>query len=537
MERVLLQTLLRPSDRQSSAVDRALAEALLSGGNSRLALDPRTLLNRYGTSPWPRPMELSFSSSTASTISEEAYAAARAAFARFGERADARVQERAFQDLVERTRQEIKTSFELPAETGVVLSPSGTDAELHALFLSRQVLGGPIAAIIVAAEETGSGTGLAAAGRHFDSITSAGRRVTKGGAVEGLAAEAPNREISARDKDGELRPARTVDEDVLQHLEETRRAGLKVVLHVMDHSKTGAHYPSDGCIDVIQSRRRSDVQIVVDACQTRLSRARLRWYLDRGCIVLITGSKFFAGPAFSGALLVPAEVAARLPDAGTAPSGLADYSSRYDWPAEWAFRSQLPARTNVGQLLRWVAALEEIRAYYAVPELFRRLALQELGNVIERSVARYPSLSLLAPAERLGSGGGDEFDNPTIFSVLVARGGHLLTPQQSTALFHALNEDVSAIFSTHGAQIAACLCHIGQPVAVANGSGGVAGALRLALDARAVSRSWSADGFSSGTEKMQRVAQQIHMVMDKLALLVEHFDRLDEPLGAAVAGN
>jgi hypothetical protein len=527
MERALLQTLLRPSDRQSSAVDRALAEALLSGGNSRLALDPRTLLNKYGTSPWPRPAELSFSSSTASTISEEAYAAAHTLFVRLGKAIDAAARERLFQDCVEEARQEIKAQFELPSNVGVVLSPSGTDSELHALFLARQVLRGPVAAVIVAAEETGSGTGLAAAGRHFDGVTSAGSRVVKGEPVEGLAAEAPNRDIRARGDDGAPRSMQDVDQDVLQSLQQMRRAGLKMVLHVMDHSKTGLSYPSDACIDTIRSRYRSDVQIVVDACQTRLSRARLRRYLDRDCIVLVTGSKFFAGPAFSGALLVPAGIAGRIFKIAAVPAGLADYSSRDDWPAEWAFRSQLPARTNAGQLLRWIAALEEIRAYHAVPELFRKLALQEFGNVVRRSVSRHPALRLLTVAERENVPSGDEFDSPTIFSILVEHNGRCLGLERSATLFGALNEDVSALVPGSERQLAATPCHIGQPVAVANGSDGVAGVLRLSLDARAVSRSWSGGASVSATEKMQDVARQLRTVVDKIALLADHFDRIE----------
>ena len=41
----------------------------------------------------------------------------------------------------------------------------------------------------------------------------------------------------------------------------------------------------------------------------RLGRTRLQKYLDRGYLVLVTGSKFFTGPPFSGALLVPSALA------------------------------------------------------------------------------------------------------------------------------------------------------------------------------------------------------------------------------------
>ncbi len=37
------------------------------------------------------------------------------------------------------------------------------------------------------------------------------------------------------------------------------------------------------------------------------------------------------------------------------------------------------SRPNFGQWLRWEAALEEIKAYYQVPDAFRALALKELG--------------------------------------------------------------------------------------------------------------------------------------------------------------
>ena len=135
----------------------------------------------------------------------------------------------------------------------------------------------------------------------------------------------------------------------------------------MDSSKFGWRAPSEQCLDEISARWPVQVQVVVDACQMRLGRARLRKYLDRGYWCLITGSKFFTGPPFSGALLVPSALAPGISmrPADIAP-GLLEYTSRSDWPRSWpSLRSRFPIRANFGQWLRWEAALEEIRAYYA----------------------------------------------------------------------------------------------------------------------------------------------------------------------------
>src|SRR6185437_6556014 len=50
-----------------------LDDLLTCGGDPRLMLDPISRLNDYGCGPSPLPHILSFSSSTASTISERAY--------------------------------------------------------------------------------------------------------------------------------------------------------------------------------------------------------------------------------------------------------------------------------------------------------------------------------------------------------------------------------------------------------------------------------------------------------------------------------
>jgi len=513
-----------------------LGHLLVSGSDSRLQVNDRTRLNGYGCQPFPRPLELSFSSSTASTVSQRAYAATESVFRHAcggiaGDRLEA-----ACDELAERVRHDIETCFELnDAGVDIVLSPSGTDAQLPALYLARCVLEQAVTSVIVAADETGNGVGLAAAGRHFDLIASGGRAVDKGEPIAGLATDVPSVPIAVRDRDGHpLAPAR-VDEEVRTCVARTVAAGRCVVLHVMNHSKTGGHFPSLECVGDILAAFGRKVQIVVDACQTRLSRARLRRYLDLGCMVLITGSKFFTGPPLSGALIVPAALAARLRPIDWLPEGLADYTTRYDWPRRFdRVRSHLPRRTTIGPLLRWIAAVEEMRAYFAVPEFVRKLVLREFGAAVARTIERYPQLQPVPAAARLPApnDNDDEFDVRTIYPLLVRRGDGPLSLAQARTLYRALNDDVSGSIGRDltpaERALAARLCHIGQPVAIADGAGGAHGAIRISADARVVYECWSPADRTVAVERMQRRFAEIRIVLDKVALLAENLAAIDE---------
>ena len=78
-------------------------------------------------------------------------------------------------------------------------------------------------------------------------------------------------------------------------------------------SKTGLLAPSLEAAAELRQRHRGRLDVLVDACQMRLSPERIRACLAAGWMVLVTGSKFFGGPPFAGALLVPADVARARP--------------------------------------------------------------------------------------------------------------------------------------------------------------------------------------------------------------------------------
>ena len=287
-----------------------LDDLLTCGGDPRLMLDPVSRLNDYGCGPSPLPQTLSFASSTASTISERAYERAGLAREELMRSAIAVGLESALETRIEDMRAELKAHLALPpAKVDVVFSASGTDSQLHALYLARLLLGPDLKTIVVGSDQTGSGTPFTARGRHFNRFTASGMTVRKDTPVAGLACDSVM--VPIADASG-LRLRADADLAVLDAVEAAVAGGSRVLLHVMDASKFGWRAPSQGCLDAIAQHWGDKVLVVVDACQMRLGRRRLRFLLDRGCMVLVTGSKFFGGPAFSGALLVPSSLSSAL---------------------------------------------------------------------------------------------------------------------------------------------------------------------------------------------------------------------------------
>src|ERR1700736_3713053 len=105
-----------------------LPDLLASGGDSRLLLDPISRLNDYGCRPFPRPEAFTFASSTATSISERAYAAAEAARDDLIRAALHHGLDRAVASLAEALRHELGGLLGLAGlGAEIVFSPSGTD--------------------------------------------------------------------------------------------------------------------------------------------------------------------------------------------------------------------------------------------------------------------------------------------------------------------------------------------------------------------------------------------------------------------------
>ncbi|HUM08682.1 MAG TPA: hypothetical protein VLT37_07390 [Acidocella sp.] len=507
------------------------AEALMeTGGDIRLARDPKSALNGYGCSHRPRPWAITFASSTASSSSERGYVAAdrmrlrtTAALLRGME------PRQAIRQSIEAVRRGIASAFGLGADERIILAASGTDTELLALALTH--LAGtdqPILNILIAPEETGRGVPMAARGLHFAVDTARGHDVTFEAPIDGFRPDTALANVLLRETSGAVRPEAVVEAEIESVLATGIAEGKRVILHGLDLSKTGLLAPSPAFLAKLRAKYGDGFDFVLDACQTRLSPASLRAYLALDAVVLITGSKFFTGPPFAGAAILPASYAARL-RTGTLPAGLSAYFGRDEFPAGAPSTKALQPGGNYGLSLRWHAALAEIKALLRVPPARRAEILRAFGETVRAAIAAQPALTLLeAPAISRTTADEDWECLRTIFTFSL-RAPHApercLTPAEARQVYMWLNTDLSPLLPDES-WVAARICHIGQPVPLAQPTGaGQMGALRVSAGARLISGEPSHRNLAAQA-RLAREFLDLNTVFLKIDLILRNWDKL-----------
>jgi hypothetical protein len=496
-----------------------IVEALVDGGGTRLHLDSMTNANRYGCTPLPQTDISSFSSCSARTISPWSLSA---------------LEQECIEDFsglpldklntkMEKLRCNIADLLEISSMGAeIILSPSGTDATLHALFLVKALQNRPLDSIVLAPDESGSSIPLAAIGLHFDTQTPLGTAVVKGQAIAEWANDVRLLSILVHDAMGNDCSLDEIDHQVLEVVRQSIQANRYVLLHAMDRSKLGRSYPSHACLQAIRQRYGDKVQILVDCCQGRISRSRLKGYLSQGHLLTLTGSKFFTGPPFSGALLVPQQLATMARDITDVPSGLYDYTEANAWPQDWvAIRSVLPNTFNTGLYVRWFAALIEMRSYFSIPTAFRKQVLQTFADAILQILGHCPHVHLLSLSQQCT----EEFDDaetliPSIFPFFVRYEESFLHFTSTMALYYGLNQDITRFLPERIPQSEQTLAtqrfQIGYPVCL-----GDLGVLRICSDARMVYEHWL-DHPSSAFTNIENEMMQISAILNKIALILQY---------------
>ena len=506
------------------------AEAIMeTGGDIRLARDPRSALNGYGCSHRPRPWAVTFASSTASSSSERGYAAADAARLRVTARLPGVGARGAIASELAAVRARLAEIYGVGPAVAVALAASGTDTELLALALSHLAEpAAPILNILIAPEETGTGVPMAARGLHFAVDTALGHDVAREAPIAGFRADTELASIPLRDSAGQVRSMADVAAAAEAAVAAGLGAGRRVILHALDLSKTGLLAPGLACLRRLRDMHGAAFDIVVDACQARLSPASVAAYLALDAVVLITGSKFFTGPPFAGAVLMPPAVAARLRQCRL-PAGLDAYFGRDELP-DCVAAQALPAVGNYGLALRWHAALAEIEALLAVPPGRREEILSRFSAVVRAEVAANPALRLLAaPAVERGNEAWERC--PSIFSFSMAApggAGQPLDPDEARCIYRWLNADLSDALpglAAGEAALARLICHIGQPVKLPAGPGGTMGVLRVSAGARLISGEPSHQALGQ-ERRLERELADLAAVFAKLRLILAHFPAL-----------
>lgn len=515
---------------------------VVQGGDERLDPAVQTGLNRYGCQPLPRYGELAFSSSTASTPTLPAAQAIHQAGVRLIRR---EVDGAAFPCPVQEIKAFLASFYHLDGPERVVLAPSGTDCALAVTALMGMA-SAQITTILPGVEETGSGVPLATCGRHFANRTARGHTVQKGMPIDGFARDAEHVALPLRGENGERVSDEALFAACKQHIVRAVQAGRRVLLYMLHVSKTGQLVLPASKVHALCALYPGWVDVLVDACQARLRAEHVRQYLDWGWAVMVTGSKFFTGPPFSGALFLPNGWQQRLHQHGL-PSGLAAYATRAEWP-DLPATHNLPAGMNAGLFVRWSGARAEMAAFAAVPDAQKYARLRQFMLEANAALAACPFVRLLPSASLPPQQGPGEWDSlPSIFAFVVLVNGHMLDLEQTKLVHGWLLADVSPCLPLGLPEaervLAALPCHVGQPVAIAGARTGEGskGALRISASARHVSgtgglygRAGAHDGHMAQVTGYDAVGR----VLAKLGLILRYWSDLAQsgPLPARLAG-
>ncbi|MGO4440742.1 hypothetical protein [Rhizobium sp. RAF56] len=436
-------------DWQRGTID-AVSRILGIGGDKRIWPDEGTRRNRYGTLAYPAGDEISFSSTTASNISDEGFLAVAAELERL---ADSGTQspvalDRWFGDL----RGRIARNFGYP-DAEIVLAPSGTDVELLAACIFAGLSRRPLTNVLVAPEETGSGVPVAAGGCHFSDLSALGTAVQPGALLEGLE---PGRifvrTIAIREPSGKPRRQGDIDTDLAAAVKFELMRDRDVLIHVLDTSKTGLAGVSRQAARQLSASRPDRVRVLVDACQLRCPVSVLKQDVADGFAVAVTGSKFVAGPPFSGALLMPTALAEEFAQRSCLPAGLSAYTAARDWPAALRRPTRLDFafEYNLGLGLRWSAALAHLDRYCEIPESRQSFIKGEFARIVRSRLDASRDIFLHADDD------GDHLFSRAIVPLTIQEIDGRLASFEKCQRIHALMRE-----SDKGP-----VCHMGQAVRV-----------------------------------------------------------------------
>jgi len=510
---------------------RPTEDLLMSGGDLRLNIDENDLLNKYGCRPFPRPAAFTFASSTATSVSNYAFDKAEKARTILINRGLSNTIENATHEYSELLKSNLRNALGINNDCEIIFSPSGTDSSLQIAAITQIFSNKEITHVLVGSEETGSGVPAALKGLHFEKTTALGIPITKGDQIDGFR-DVEVTPIPFRDENGSLKSSSQIDKEVFDAVSKANKTGRHVVLHAIDQSKLGYQSPSPELIEKINTIENLSLQIIVDGAQLRLDVKDINNYLNKGYILMVTGSKYFTGPPYAGALIVPKRIGDSIESVkAVLPSGLTEYFNRYDWPANWECSRHLSDGFNYGTYMRWNAAIVEMKRYFETPLLYRNLGIEMFCNFVEESIKESPILEQLYEEHSSSlTYNSDEFGLRTIrtiFPFFIKKRDVILGVDDVKKLYMLLNSDISDHFkddSLETNRLAAQKCHIGQAVNVKHKQNKKSAILRISLGARVISDSWKDRDVSMFFRNIEEQMSQIATIIRKIELIINHSD-------------
>lgn len=521
-----------PVGSEALPLESLVEQVLVSNGDSRLVVDPRTGRNKYGTTARPRPEAVHFSSSTASSISDYGFlfcdVLRRDLLNHILDAGnDVHDSHAALSDAIIGELIDIASAD--PASVDGAIAPSGTDTEVLAVLLARAAdPEAKLVNILISPEETGRGVKLAGAGLWFDELSATGAPIRKGAPIwPGASIDVVD--IAIRNPDGTHRDLAELDAAFLAAGKSALESGARVLAHVLIGSKTGLSGPSNAAVDRLVAMAPDKVDVVVDACQMRVEFSALGECLARGWMVQVSGSKSLTGPPFSGALLFPSHLRRR----ADASRALLHPGVGYpeDWSAAWyAKLGRSPQAPAFGAGFRWLPALLEAKLLRRIPEALSTHVLERFRSEVTERLVDSASFRVLP---RMSDGNADTLDGHFArhsiisFEVLTRRWDGSAAPldePECRKLFELLNQDARGLMPGASPAISSLLSqefHIGQPVKLGEGANSRA-VLRLVIGMRFFNIVGHA-GPGAIAAALESEISDLLRAVDKLEILAENW--------------
>lgn len=500
-----------------------------NGGDDRISLDENSGLNKYGCRPYPK-FSISYSSCTSNTISFSAFAFIKSYLHKLRQLYDSSGKNQFLKDEFDLLRKKIKDYYELPNSCDVVIGTSGTDLELLVL---ANALSGPelkVKNILLDANEVGSGAVHAAKGQYFSEKTPLGIECEIGQQIEGFQqADISFTNLEARNSDGSLLKNSILEGKIIDEIEDGLSKGFRPIVHLIHRSKTGLIIPSFDFFLKLTEQYGDKIDLVVDACQGRISIHMLNHYLTHNAAVLITGSKFYSCPPFAGALLLPESMTKRLSPKGKFPNGLSEFFTQYEFPESWSpVVGHFSEEVNLGLLLRWEVAIFEMNKIFRIPNSRIEFVLKAFQAATKKMIHESKFINLLEVATvtnayKVPFPTRSPFELNSILTFdTVLPSGVELSFEDAKIVHRALYTDLSEIFN-YESNILNTPIYLGQPVKVKkNKTNQWSGSLRIAISSNLVSEIAMLDD-----ELIHmRFQSEMDTIQSKLDVILINFDKV-----------
>ncbi|MGM0480237.1 MAG: hypothetical protein ACQERC_13530 [Bacteroidota bacterium] len=338
-------------------------------------------------------------------------------------------------------------------------APSGTDLVYFPLLFAKLLHPDKkVVNLITCVEELGSGTRWSGKGKYHGQYNQFGDRLSKGeDIVEGQ--EVETLFLSARSDNGAINNnIASIKRIIEEHPDDL------VIVNLVCGSKSGI----EDDLGLIDQYNAQNVLWVLDFCQFRHRREQLHAYVQKGAMIMITGSKFYESAPFSGAMMVPSSIYDQLLQVDNW-SHVGNYKhifGKYDLPE--ALSAKVPFREEINKagLVRWKCALEEIVLLSAFSDDCIEQKVREWNAAVLHFFDDYDCFELMPEEEETV---------PSIISFRVKQDGVFLNMEHLRSLYFSIVQD------HYGEQYPFDEIAIGQPVRY-----GDKAFLRLAVGSRTI---------------------------------------------------